>query len=217
MSQEPRSFEGRITKPVGCRYLLAPPAGADRPETGWPMVLFLHGAGERGNDLDRVCKHGPPKLVAQGRTFPFVLVSPQCPAHQWWHTDMLNALVDEVVAGRDVDENRIYVTGMSMGGFGTWSLALAYPDRFAAIAPICGGGPPYVADRLGRLPVRAFHGAKDEIVPLYESQRMVDALRACGGDAELTVYPDAGHDSWTQTYDDPAFWEWLLAQRRVRE
>jgi predicted peptidase len=113
-----------------------------------------------------------------------------------------------------VDKDRIYVSGLSMGGFGTWSLAAYTPDRFAAIAPICGGGEPFRTRRLTGLPVWVFHGAKDKAVPLERSQEMVDALKKRGGSVKLTIYPEAGHDSWSETYDNPDFYEWLLQQRR---
>ena len=109
---------------------------------------------------------------------------------------------------------RIYVTGLSMGGYGTWDLATRYPNRFAAIAPICGGGEPARACTVKHLPVWAFHGAKDEVVPLEQSQAMIDALAACDGNARLTVYPDADHDAWTQTYDNPELYDWFLSHRR---
>src|SRR5699024_6921671 len=124
-------------------YLLYLPQ--DYKETGykrWPLVLFLHGAGERGNDLEAVKKNGLPKLVEEGRDFPFIIVSPQCPAGLWWSTDDLNLLLNDLIQRYEVDIDRIYATGLSMGGFGTWEMAIRFPDRFAAIAPICGGGDP---------------------------------------------------------------------------
>ncbi len=180
----------------------------------WPLLLFLHGSGERGDDLELVKKHGPPKLIAAGRQFPFIVVSPQCPKNQWWQPVELIALLDHIVATYKVDEDRIYVTGLSMGGFGTWSLAAYRPDRFAAIAPICGGGEIYWAKNLARLPVWAFHGGKDRGVPPERSERMVEAINKEGGNAKLTIYPDAGHDAWTETYNNPEFYQWLLKQKR---
>jgi predicted peptidase len=214
MEQIARSFERRISKSVGCQYWLATPGDAPRPGEPWPMLLFLHGAGERGEDLNLVRAHGPPRLVARGRDLPFLLVSPQCPTDRWWDNDVLAALLEDVIANHPVDTDRIYLTGISMGGFGTWSLATAYPQRFAAIIPICGGGSPYLADRLKSVPVWAFHGAQDEVVPLYESQRMVDAVLKSGGRARLTIYPEAAHDAWTQTYANPEIYAWLLKHRR---
>lgn len=190
----------------------------------WPLMLFLHGAGERGSDVQRAGIHGPMKLVGQGTNFPFIIVAPQCPEKQRWDSEALDQLLAHIVAQHAVDTNRIYLTGLSMGGYGTWSLGLRYPEKFAAIAPICGGGnimdmvlaSPGHAAALRALPVWAFHGAKDFIVPVTESERMVGALknRAKNPDVKLTVYPEADHDSWTQTYNDPKFYEWLLAQRR---
>jgi predicted peptidase len=126
----------------------------------------------------------------------------------------LTVLLDNIVARYKVDEDRIYVTGLSMGGFGTWSLASRTPNRFAAIVPICGGGEAYWARRFAHLPIWVFHGAKDPVVPLQRSEAMVDALRQRGGNVQLTVYPDAGHDAWSETYDNPKLYEWLLRQRR---
>ena len=214
MSQTASSFRREIRKTVSCKYLLSLPEGEPIEKGRRPLLLFLHGAGERGDDLNLVTKHGPHKILAQRPDFPFILVSPQCPPQRWWDTEMLNHLLDEVIAKHDADTTRVYVTGLSMGGFGTWGLAIEYPERFAAIAPICGGGSPYLADRLRKVPVWAFHGGKDEIVPVIESQRMVDAVRKAGGDARITLYPEAGHDCWTETYNNPALYSWLLSHRR---
>lgn len=176
-------------------------------------MLFLHGAGESGNDLAKVKSHGPPKLVETKGPFPFILVSPQSPG-RGWNPEVLNALVDSVIKQYRVDKRRVYVTGLSMGGYGTWALAAAYPEKFAALAPICGGGNPADADKLAKLPIWVFHGAKDTTVPFKRSEEMVEALKAAGGHPKFTVYPEAGHDSWTETYANPEFYEWLLAQKR---
>lgn len=210
-------FERTITKEVGCQYLLyVPPEYAQDNAKKWPLLLFLHGAGERGNDVQRVKTHGPPKLIRQGKDLPFIVVAPLCPADEWWSVDVLNALLDEVVETGRIDEDRVYCTGLSMGGYGTWELAFHYPDRFAAIIPICGGGESrrHRIDRLKHLPVWCFHGSDDEIVLLDESQRIVDKLREAGGNVRFTVYEGVGHDSWTQTYDNPEIYEWLLSHRR---
>ena len=210
--QTPRSFSRKVT--IGYRYLLYRPAGSGRSTRRWPLILFLHGAGERGDDLDVVKKHGPPKLAGSRRDFPFIVVSPQCPTGTWWSTQALQALLDHVTATLPVDPSRVYLTGLSMGGYGTWHLACECPERFAAIAPICGGGHPVLAGQLKNVPVWAFHGALDDVVPLRESQAMVEGVRKAGGKARLTVYPKAGHDSWSATYENPEFYKWLLAHRR---
>ena len=143
----------------------------------WPLLLFLHGAGERGDDLEKVKVHGPPKLIAAGKEFPFLVVSPQCPNNHSWRPDELSALLDEIVEKYKVDKDQIFVTGLSMGGFGTWSLAAYSPERFAALIPICGGGDPNTARRLAHVAVWVFHGAKDPAVPLELSEKMVEALK----------------------------------------
>ena len=219
MGQHPQSFRKTIKVAVGSKYLLYLPDKYQASKKNWPLILFLHGAGERGNDLSKVEVHGPPKLVAkEGRDFPFVIVSPQCPADDWWGSALqiaaLGALLDDVVLRYRIDRRRIYVTGLSMGGYGTWSLAVAHPNRFAAIAPICGGGNPDNAASIAHLPVWVFHGAKDEAVPLFKSQEMVKALRKAGGKPKLTVYPNAGHDSWTAAYGKPSLYEWFLQHSR---
>jgi predicted peptidase len=215
--QSEQMLEKQITKKVSLRYLLYLPKGyGEKKEQKWPLMLFLHGAGERGNDLNLVKKHGPPKLVDQGKEFPFIIVSPQCPSESWWteQLDALTALLDDVQAKYAVDPDRVYLTGLSMGGFGTWALACRYPERFAAIAPICGGGEWFLAPRLKNVPVWAFHGAKDPVVPLRESTEMVESLKKAGGDVQLTVYPEAQHDSWTETYNNPKLYDWFLSHRR---
>lgn len=182
----------------------------------WPLLLFLHGAGERGDDLEMVKVHGPPKLIEkEGKKFPCLVVSPQCPENRWWEPLELVALIDDLCAKHKVDRDRIYCTGLSMGGFGTWALAARIPERLAAIAPICGGGEPYWAGRCKNVPMWVFHGANDTAVPLARSEQMVEAVKNAGGNARFTVYPDAGHDSWTETYENPAFYEWLFAQKRA--
>ncbi len=205
----------RLKEPVSVElgYLLYLPEEYEQRDS-WPLILFLHGAGERGDDLELVKKHGPPKLIAAGEDFPFIVVSPQCPKDRWWESVELAALLDEVSGRYNVDADRIYVTGLSMGGFGTWRLAFFQPHRFAAIAPICGGGERYWTKSYPHLPVWAFHGAKDTSVPLERSVDMIEGLEAEGGHPKLTVYPEAKHDSWTETYENPEFYEWLLQQKR---
>jgi predicted peptidase len=214
--QKSQHFEREITITVKLDYLLYLPAGYDDEKKDWPLLVFLHGSGERGDDLDKVKIHGPPKLIAEGKQFPFIVASPQAPRRRW-DPATLNAFLDELVTKYRVDKDRIYLTGLSMGGAGTWSLAGAYPGRFAAIVPICGGGDPADAPRLKEIPVWVFHGAKDEAVPLSRSEEMVKALREAGAKTvEFTVYPDAEHDSWTETYANPKLYEWLLNQRRSK-
>ena len=202
-------------------YLLFLPESYDRDDKNqrpWPMMLFLHGAGERGDNLELVKKHGPPKMVGQKKDFPFVLVSPQCPEDGFWNKqqeiDALIQTIDAVQQKFNVDDQRVYVTGLSMGGYGSWELAAQYPDRFAAVVPICGSGPVELAPRLLEVPIWAFHGDADSVVPLTGTTGVVEAIQKAGGQrANMTVYEEVGHDSWTQTYDNPELYRWLLDHR----
>jgi len=212
-----QAFSGEITLKVGYKYLLSLPEGYDANATKrWPLLVFLHGAGERGDDLSLLNKHGPPKLIAAGKKFEAIVVSPQVPLKNIWNAHAVKALVDDLSQKHRVDSRRIYLTGISMGGFGTWDTALAYPDTFAAIAPICGGaGVGFVmAERIKDLPCWIFHGDKDGAVSVDFSLKMHGALQKAGSSAKLTIYPGVGHDSWTQSYDTPEVWTWMFAQSR---
>jgi len=222
--QTAQHFEVQQTRTLAADYLLFLPDGYNTNSTQrWPLILFLHGAGERGNNIWTVAKHGPPKIDTQTTNFPFIVVSPQCPDGQIWSQDLLLALLDEIEAKYPVDLHRVYLTGLSMGGFGTWTFGLSHPDRFAAIAPLCGGGDtisPFLMtgekkEALLSLPVWAFHGAKDPVVPMEESERMVGLLKRLGAhEVKLTIYPEAQHDCWTQTYANPELFEWFLKHSR---
>ncbi len=126
----------------------------------------------------------------------------------------LNDLLDKIIAEDRVDADRVYLTGLSMGGYGTWDWAIQSPDRFAAIAPICGGGNPDKVRAIRSMPVWVFHGAKDPTVPIAESEKMVKALKKAGSNVKFTVYPEAGHDSWTETYNNPELYKWFLSHKR---
>ena len=223
------SFERPVT--LRADYLLFLPKGYEPgSEKRWPLILFLHGAGERGTNVWQVDVHGPTKYIAEHPDFPFIVVSPQCPAEEVWSNEVLLGLLDEVSAHHKVDPQRVYLTGLSMGGFGTWGLALAHPERFAAAAPICGGGSiedvllaqhgftsTQTKAALKGLPIWAFHGGKDTVVPPGESERMVQALKGFGaGEVKLTLYPEASHNSWAQTYSQPELYQWLLEHKRAQ-
>jgi predicted peptidase len=207
-------LEKEVKTIVKADYLLYLPEDYEKSKEGWPLIVFLHGAGERGSDINMVKKHGVPKIVEGKKDFPFVVLSPQCSTETWWNNDTILALIDDITARYKIDRDRIYLTGLSMGGFGTWSLAIQEPHKFAAIAPICGGGQPLLTSRIKHLPTWVFHGAKDSVVPLKASEEMVNALKANGGDVKFTVYPDANHDSWTATYDNPELYKWFLEHKR---
>ena len=218
-----KTCELLIRRKARLTYLLHLPPGYDENRTQrWPLMLFLHGAGERGSNLSRVAVHGPPRVVKTNPNFEFILVSPQCPAGQTWDNEALLGLLDHALRQYRVDESRIYLTGLSMGGYGTWNLGLNHPGRFAAIAPVCGGGSilpilipaPGNSAAVRKLPIWAFHGAQDDVVPLQETERIVTELRKIGNSPKVTIYPHAGHDSWTETYQNPELYQWLLQHRR---
>lgn len=212
--QVARSIDTRVVREFSGEYLIYLPADYDSSRE-WPLLLFLHGAGERGEDVSRVAFHGPPKLIREATmNLPFIVVSPLVPEDRIWSVRFLDALLDEVSRTHSVDEDRIYVTGLSMGGYGTWELAMEFPHRFAAIVPISGGGTMPGACTLRHLPVWAFHGAQDQVVPVSHTEEFVERLRGCDGHIRYTRYEDAGHDAWTRTYANPALYEWLLSHRR---
>lgn len=218
-AQKATVFKATVSTTLQASYLLYLPKdyGKD-PTKKWPVLVFLHGSGESGTDIEAVKQHGPPKLIAQGKEFPFIVVSPQAASpEQGWRIDVLNALLDNVIAHHRVDQDRVYLTGLSMGGFGTWAWATANPERFAAVAPICGGGVAhYAASRMKNLPVWAFHGGKDSVVALGETFNMINALnRAGAAEVKYSIYPEAGHDSWTQAYNDENLYRWLLSHKRA--
>lgn len=215
-AKAPPAQQAKRSEKAGLNYLLYLPPGYEKAEKPFPLILFLHGSGESGDNLDKVKVHGPPKIVEKKNDFGFIVVSPQSP-RGGWRADKLLTLLDEVEKDYKVDKDREYVTGLSMGGFGTWSLAAAAPGRFAAIAPICGGGDPKTAEKLKGLPIWVFHGAKDDRVSLKRSEDMVKALKEAGNDVKFTVYPNAGHDSWTESYNNPELYKWFLAHTRGKE
>jgi predicted peptidase len=206
------------------RYLLYIPEayGTDR-KAKWPLILFLHGMGECGTNIELIKKHPLPRDLETKKDFPSIVVSPQLlsPDNDGWESqlDALNALLLQIQARYRVDPKRIYVTGLSMGGSGTWHMAIRFPHRFAAVVPVAGFYswasrmvPSNICDLRG-LPVWAFHGARDSTVPLYQDEVIVEALKACGSSVKFTVYEDADHEpTWLRAYADPALFEWLFAQ-----
>lgn len=212
VSQQARNLDKEIVKRVQLEYLLHVPPSYGETNKKWPLILFLHGRGERGTSLERLKRYGVAKLVEHQTDFPFIAVSPLCPQFSHWtqERDSLLALLDEIIANYAVDENRIYLTGISMGGYGTWDLAMFAPERFAAIAPVCSTGPNEKIHLLKDMPTWVFHGAKDTIVPVENSEKMVAELQACGGNPKLTIYPDADHAGMTPLHDNMELYEWFL-------
>jgi len=186
-----------------------------------PLLIFLHGAGERGEDLDMLDIHGPPMRVKNGENFPFVIISPLCPKGSYWDDfDMqksVKELIEKTKEDYAIDKNRIYMTGLSMGGFGTWAYAMNFPEELAAIAPICGGGKIWRTSRITDIPIWAFHGTDDAVVPYDYSTSLVDAVNEQGGNAKLTSYDNVGHLSWIEPYGTDSLYNWFLEHSKSVE
>jgi len=195
-------------------YLLYLPNEYDQSEQVFPLVLFLHGAGERGDDLENLKIHGIPKLINEGRSFPFISVAPQCPNDGYWdrpeYVSTLISLVKTVMKDTRVDPKRVYGTGLSMGGLGTLAIAIKDPELFSAIIPICGGADLEKIQRLNKLPMWIFHGDRDDVIPLDNSISIYQSLRSVNENVFLTVYAGVDHDSWTETYENDDIYDWLL-------
>jgi predicted peptidase len=211
MAQQ-KSFTTEIEVDTRMNYLLYEPESiADKA----PLLVFLHGGGESGDDIEKVKKHGPPMLVENGKEFPFYILSPQNPYKRgFWDDRAVNTLIDKILDQYPIDETRIYLAGLSRGGYGAWRLAMNYPDKFAAMIVICGASAPKnYASRIKDIPIWVFHGEKDQTIPVSESIDMVNALKEEGADVQLTLYPDAGHDAWTETFKNEKVFEWLLKHK----
>jgi predicted peptidase len=211
-------FETQVSKRLRQPYLLYLPEGYHASGSGrWPFIFYLHGAGERGDDLEAVRAVGLPPRIEVWPDSPFIVAAPQCPAHSDWlmELDPVEALLDHLVSEYPVDPKRIYLTGMSMGGRGAWHLASRNPGRFAAIAPVCGRRPVGLSGiedvpGLRDLPAWVFHGSLDEVIPPGESEFMVELLRSNGENVRYTVFPNTGHDSWNEAYDTRELYSWFL-------
>jgi poly(3-hydroxybutyrate) depolymerase len=210
---EATARSGGASSSPGLDYLVYLPDGYHLSRRRWPLILDLHGAGSSGREVRRVRTGGLPRRIDAGLRLPFIIVAPQSPKHGW-EPEPLDTLLTEVIERYRVDPERVYLTGSSMGGYGVWALATAHPQRFAAIAPICGGGDPAAAERLRTVPTWAFHGSDDTIIPADESRKMIAAQERSGGEAKLTIYPGVGHDAATPTYTDRKLYDWMLAHRR---
>lgn len=218
---------------VALNYRLLSPPAPPKPGEKFPLLIFLHGAGERGSDNARQLVHGAAEFLAARDRHPAYVLVPQCPPGTYWAgpnkvrneptppgvvppMPYLVTVINRVRKELPIDEQRIYVTGLSMGGFGTFDLVSQLPDTFAAAVPICGGGDAAMAQAFATTPAWIFHGSADPIVPPERSREMYAALKAAGADVQYTEYPGVGHDSWTRTYADPAVLDWIFSQRRGR-
>lgn len=197
-------------------YLYFPKDYESKEDEKFPLLLFLHGGGESGESLETIKRNGPPKLIASGKQFPFLILAPQNPhKKKWWNTNAVVQLLDTIVKNNRVDVNRVYLTGLSRGGGAAWELAVQYPKKFAALAVVCGMAPvPYAAWIDKKMPIWVFHGEDDKSIPISESEAMVDRLKAMGYKVRFTRYPGVGHDSWVQAYRTDELYKWFVEQER---
>jgi dienelactone hydrolase len=221
--QRPFSQNVQYSRTVQINYLLyLPGAYGKDPKQKWPLILYLHGRDQRGSDFTALKSQPLPKMLENRTDFPFIVISPQLPLDKLWWSDLIDpmdALIDQIETTYAVDPRRIYLTGLSMGGFGVWEYALRYPKRFAAIVPIAGGYiegshdlPVHLCD-LKNVAIWVFHGEADTIVNPYQSQDLVNGLKSCGIKVHFTLYPNTDHEgSWTKAYADPELYKWLVAQ-----
>jgi predicted peptidase len=213
-------------------YRLLAPARVEADKK-YPLVVFLHGAGERGNDNEKQLIHGSALFTKYRDKFPAFVLFPQCPnGKRWVEVDWsqktphvspkeasepmkrTRALIDQLVKNKPIDTSRIYIMGLSMGGYGVWDFMARYPDVAAAAVPICGGADNTTAAAIKHIPVWAFHGAKDAVVWPIRSQSMVEELKKAGGTVRYTEYPSVGHNSWTPAFAEAELLPWLFAQQR---
>lgn len=208
-------------------YRLIVPEAAEGP---MPLLLFLHGAGERGDDNERQLIWGKDLMLKAANDFNCIVIAPQCPAGQTWSIvdwsqskvtfsdepaepmRLTQAVIDQLIEQHDVDTNRLYIMGLSMGGYGSWDAICRWPGRFAAAAPICGGGDPAVAEIIKDTPVWAFHGDADPVVSVELTRAMIQAIKDVGGEPKYTEYPGVGHNSWSPAFAEPDFLTWMTSQ-----
>lgn len=208
-----KKFSTEICENRSYEYLLNKPKGKEKK----PLIIFLHGSGEKGSDLEKVKIHGPFKYLKSNDLDAFVL-APQCPQNVYWESESLYQLIQTVIKENNIDTSRIYLTGLSMGAWGAWNLAFAHPEMFAALVPIAGfvdRVPMLENCKIKNIPTRIFHGLLDDVVDVNYSIEIYKKLKKCSVDIELTIFDDANHDSWTRVYDDKAIYEWMLKQKQT--
>jgi predicted peptidase len=209
-------MDTKVITVAGLDCIIKYPQGF-KAEGSYPVILLLHGAGSRGKDIDILLNNAFFKDTKVHSEFPFVTFAPQCPENRTWFDFMpqLETLVNTIQSFDFTDNARLYLMGPSMGGYGTWQLAMRLPECFAAAVAICGGGMYWNAGRLVNVPILAFHGALDQTVLPEESEKMVNAVNKKGGNAKLTIYPENAHNAWTDTYKNPEVFKWLLSHKNT--
>nr|WP_321413211.1 PHB depolymerase family esterase [uncultured Allomuricauda sp.] len=201
------------------KYYLYYPKDYFEPENKeFGLLLFLHGGGESGRDVQEIKDTGPPKMLVEGKQFPFLILAPQnSNAKKWWNTHAVMQLLDSIVDANRVDVRRIYLTGLSRGGSASWELATQYPDKFAAMAVVCGMPPLPYAHWIDReMPIWVFHGDQDDVINVEESDKMVRKLREMGQDVRYTRYKGVGHNAWDRAYTTDSLYTWLASKKRSK-
>ncbi len=208
-----------MTPHLGTQYLAYFPKGYNsQPNRSWPAIIFLHGSGERGSDIHLVKRQGIPKFLDTAQNFSFLVFSPQCPSGIYWnYLDELHSFLKLMEKKYNVDTNRVYLTGLSAGGYGTWDWAEAYPNDFAAIVPVSGAGRQDQAYKIRSIPIWVFHGLKDRVVKIEQDEAIVRTLLNQGAEVNFTVYKNSGHDIWDSTYHNPDLYKWMLDYHRTSE
>jgi predicted peptidase len=204
---------GRGKTPVNYKYLLYLPDNYEY-ENNIPLLIYLHGASVRGNEISKIKAYGLPYLIEKGEKYDFIVVSPQCPPSKSWNTEnWFEPLYNELLSKYKIDTNRIYLTGMSLGGYGAWNTAMEYPDKFAAVIPLCGGGNVRDVCNISHMPVWAFHGTADTLVPISETEKLVNQLKKCNGNVKFSRLEGKGHSiQWV--YEDKEVYSWMLNQKK---
>lgn len=214
MAQETRhQFDTQIIAQHRYGYILNTPKDIKSKK---PLIVFLHGSGEKGSNLEMVKNHGPLKFIKSNSLDAYIL-APQCPENAYWDSESLHQLVQKIVSENNIDPSRIYLTGLSMGAWGAWNLAFAYPETFAALVPIAGfvDRVPMIENcKIESIPTRIFHGVLDDVVPMEYSIAIYKKLQQCSKDIQLTLFDDANHDSWSRVYDNPEIYKWMLNQKK---
>ena len=199
------------------KYYLSYPEAYFSDETKeFGLLLFLHGGGESGKDLQELKRNGPPRMMAQGYPFPFLVLAPQNPYEKkWWDVRAVNKLLEAIIEDNRVDKNRIYLTGLSRGGSAAWEMAVQFPEKFAALAVVCGMAPvPYAHWLDKEMPIWVFHGTEDEVIAVSESDEMVKKLKQLGYNVTYSRYDGVGHNSWERAYTTDQLYEWMAKQKR---
>ncbi len=206
--------EETVSQEILQYYLYLPQDYQKKAEV--PLLVFLHGGGESGGDLEALKTNGPPKMLAEGREFPFAILAPQNPnTKKWWNTRAIMALLESIQEKYRIDSERVYLTGLSRGGGAAWELAVNYPEKFAAMAVVCGMAPlPYASWINKEMPIWVFHGTEDKSVPFSESENMVARLKEMNYDVTFTIYEGVGHNSWVQAYNTDELYDWFMNQKK---